>query len=220
MTVQWGSTHYLPNLLAILSSYLLPTITIPIKRTHLLSLVAIIFGLLDHENEGTKVLQNTENNSPNDKASHPRKLEVSTTLPWEPQIWQAVTGFICSDFLISPSSKRLFQLMCLSDLCSSDMWCMNMKPALPLFCCTNKKYRKTTTSQSSSSLHETVKKRAPGYSMQRGGPVPDHLTLSGFTFHLISKQICKGEISKLPSLKTNHCSCLHSNSRDTDMCRQ
>jgi len=39
-----------------------------------------------------------------------------------------------SDFLISAAySKQLFQLMCLSDPCSSDTWCLNVKPALPLF---------------------------------------------------------------------------------------
>ena len=113
-----------------------------------------------------------------------------------------------SDFLISAAySKQLFQLMCLSDPCSSDTWCLNVKPALPLFCCKNKMGRTTTTSQSSSSLHETVEERAPAHCTWTGGPVTDHLTSSGFMFHLISKQLCKGEIGRMPSVITNHCSC-------------
>jgi len=49
MTLQGGPTHYPPYWLATLSSCLLPTRTIPIKRTHLLPPVTIVFGLLDPE---------------------------------------------------------------------------------------------------------------------------------------------------------------------------
>jgi hypothetical protein len=56
MTLQGGPIPYLPNWLATLSSCLLPTTTIPIKCTHLLPPVTIVFGLLDPEIEDTIVL--------------------------------------------------------------------------------------------------------------------------------------------------------------------
>jgi len=66
MTLQGGPAHYLPNWLATLSRCLLPTTTIRIKCTHLLSPVTIVFGLLDPKNECTTVLQNVKKYSSSD----------------------------------------------------------------------------------------------------------------------------------------------------------